>query len=347
MKVDVNYGMCSYLAIRYVYDRNIVFKEGIPHIEYESVPAEKKVPCEDANDIDRAIQTVMDSLDLSKTGILLSGGMDSAILASYLPAGSKAYTARCIGENAIDETEQAKKYCDIYNLKHIVIDVTWDDYVSSMGELIIHDGQPITPNEPQAYKLAKQAKKDGLETLLIGDAADTEYGGMNKLLSKDWGFDEWIKRYQFVDPSIVLRKTTDISGIYEDYRQEEDGINFIKFIAGPYSKSAASAYANAIDCAGMRCVDPFDYTRMAVPLDIKRVRSGESKYLIRDLFKMKYPALPVPEKIAMGRPADDWMKNWDGPVRKEFIPGCVKELTGEQKLLVFSLERFLNLLDEI
>ncbi|HBG65795.1 MAG TPA: asparagine synthase, partial [Treponema sp.] len=55
--------------------------------------------------------------------------------------------------------------------------------------------------------------------------------------------------------------------------------------------------------------------------------------------------LEVPEKLPMSRPADEWLKGWQGPERPEFIPGCVACLSGEQKLLVYSLERFLNLLD--
>ena len=39
------------------------------------------------------------------------------------------------------------------------------------------------------------------------------------------------------------------------------------------------------------------------------------------------------------------MKDWTEPVRTEFILSCVKELNGEQKLLVYSLERFLDLIE--
>lgn len=32
--------------------------------------------------------------------------------------------------------------------------------------------------------------------------------------------------------------------------------------------------------------------------------------------------------------------SWEEPRRGEFLLGCTKTLTGEQKLLVYSLERF-------
>ena len=44
----------------------------------------------------------------------------------------------------------------------------------------------------------------------------------------------------------------------------------------------------------------------------------------------------------MARPMDIWMREWAGPTRDEFLPQCVRGLTGEQKFMVYSLERFLN-----
>ena len=85
---------------------------------------------------------------------------------------------------------------------------------------------------------------------------------------------------------------------------------------------------------------------MGEPLDIKRIRNGESKYLVRELFKKRFPQLEIPEKLPMSRPADEWLSGWKGPKRPEFIPGCVAGLTGEQKLLVYSLEKFLDIIED-
>lgn len=35
-----------------------------------------------------------------------------------------------------------------------------------------------------------------------------------------------------------------------------------------------------------------------------------------------------------------------GPIREEFVPNCIEGMTGEQKFLVYSLERFLNLIEK-
>lgn len=345
MRVDKNYCMSSYLTFRYVYEKDIIFKEGIEHHDHELISNDEKRACKTAKDIDENIRNILSKIDLSKAGILLSGGMDSAILASYMPKGTKAYTARCVGNGAVDETVMAGKYCKLYGLEHVIIDVTWDDYLNTMDELMLHDGSPIIPNEPQAYKLAKAAKKDGISCIVYGDCADTEFGGMDRLLSRDWTYNDFVERFTFVNPKKVLKNPVDMRYIYDKYRVGNDGIDFIKFIGEPYALSAAGALTNAFDCVGLSHVDPYEKSKMAEPLDLSRVRNGESKYLIRELFKLRYPTLDIPEKLPMSRPAKDWMKGWKGPRREEFITGCVEGLTGEQKLLIYSLERFLNLIE--
>lgn len=109
--------------------------------------------------------------------------------------------------------------------------------------------------------------------------------------------------------------------------------------------SAAGALTNAIHAVGLDFVDPYEYCCLGEQFDFARVRSGDSKYLIRELFRMRYPNMQVPEKLPMSRPADAWMKDWEGPRREEFKPNCVKGLNGEQKLLLFSLERLLKITD--
>ncbi|MCI8504544.1 MAG: hypothetical protein HFH00_12085 [Dorea sp.] len=191
MRVDKNYCMSSYLIFRYMYDSEICFKEGIAHHDHELGSNDKKILCRTAMDIDVNIRKILSELDLKHISVLLSGGMDSAILTSYMPPRTKAYTARCVGENAVDETQQAKKYCDIYNLEHVVVDVDWNNYATTMNELMLRgDGFPFISNEPQAYKIARLAKADGVSCVVYGDCADIEFGGTDKLLSRDWTYDE-------------------------------------------------------------------------------------------------------------------------------------------------------------
>lgn len=343
MKADKEYCMSSYLTVRYVYRKDKLFKEGLFHREHPDIPREQKIPCFTAVDIDSVIRRLLPPPPKT-AAVFLSGGMDSAILASYMPRGTKAYTARCIGTGTIDETERAAAYCKAYGLEHVIVDVTWEDYLQAMEELMIHDGSPIIPNEPQAYLMAKKAKADGVQCIVYGNCADSEFGGMTKLLAKDWDFDGFVERFTFLDPRKVLKNPVDMGEIYEPYRKGDKGIDFVSFLAGPYAISSATAYTNAMDAVGLEFVDPYEHCCLGEPLDLQRVRSGDSKYLVRDLFRQRYPGMEVPEKLPMSRPADAWMRDWKGPAREEFLPGCAEGLTGEQKLLLFSLERFLDLI---
>ena len=59
MREDKNFCMSSYLAIRYVFDEEKVFKMGMPHREIELMPSEKKTPCGSAAEISDVISSVM------------------------------------------------------------------------------------------------------------------------------------------------------------------------------------------------------------------------------------------------------------------------------------------------
>ena len=122
-----------------------------------------------------------------------------------MPKGTRAYTARCLAEGAVDETERARVFCEENGLEHIVVDIEWQDYLESMDQLSLRDGCPVFANEPQVYKLAKKIKEDGLKTVIFGDSADIVFGGYDRLLSKDWTYSEWVDRFTFVDPQRVLR----------------------------------------------------------------------------------------------------------------------------------------------
>ena len=56
--------------------------------------------------------------------------------------------------------------------------------------------------------------------------------------------------------------------------------------------------------------------------------------------------LAVPLKLPMPRATDEWLNNWDGPKCDEFWPHCTDTMTGDQKWLVWALERYLNLIEE-
>ena len=178
--------------------------------------------------------------------------------------------------------------------------------------------------------------------MVVGESSDLVFGGMDQLLSKDWTFDDFMNRYIFTKPEDVLVEAEDMQYLFERYRQG-DKINFLKFMDDVFSIESSSSYMNAFGVADMPYFDPYARLKMAESLDLYRVRNGEPKYLIRELFSMKYPDLSIPDKIPMPRPVDSYFADWEGPTRPEFRSDIdMEKYTGNQKWQLWCLERFLQ-----
>lgn len=342
MSIDKNYCMSSYLAFRNIADDDKDFCEGMHHIVC-SHAGEDPVPVRTASDIDAVLTDVFSKLQGKRLGLCLSGGMDSASLCAYMP-GSDAYTFRYLGGSFQgDELARAERYAKYYGLKLHYVDIDWDVVEHNVDLLMKHRGAPIHSIEPQLYQLSLQAKDDGVEMLMTGIGADTQFGGLDKLMSKDWGFDEFVARYTYTDPKKVLKDPVDMSYLFEPYRHD-DKIDYFGFMKA--DKECPASYYNAFSAAGMPFMHAYENVTMVEPLDLRRIRSGDSKYRIRELFAMKYPDLPVPNKNPMPRPVDAYFSNWKGPTRPEFKEDLdMRDFTGNQKWQLWCLERFLNLLD--
>jgi asparagine synthetase B (glutamine-hydrolysing) len=279
-------------------------------------------------------------------GILLSGGMDSANLATYLRPGSHAYTF--VSETGVfdQDLERARNYCKRLGLVHHQVEITMDDYRKYTPIVMASKRAPVHSIEPQIYKAAITALKDGVQMMLVGESADLIFGGMDKLISPEWTFDGFAKRYTFLEPSLVLKNAVPQTELYERYRTDATHIDFMKFMDEVFAIESSSSYLNAFATAGLPYYDPYARLVMAEPLDMTRVRNGEPKYLVRGLYAIKYPDLEIPFKIPMPRPVDAVFRDWEGPRRPEFrsdIP--MDTLTGNQKWQLWCAEQFLNLFD--
>lgn len=340
---DLNYCMSSFLAFRYIEKENVDFFRGVQH-KNALLPAKSEWQMVDsAKDIDAYLQKKFNMMD-EKVGILLSGGMDSACLAAYMPKGSHAYTFRFEGgDYAADELERAKEFAKLNNLHLHYVDINWEDVIACVPALMARKGAPVHSIEPQIYLAARQAQADGVEKMVIGDAADYVFYGMDGLLAKDWEFDEFVNRSMYINPNDVLVEPVDVRYLYERYRRGRK-IDFLGFYDKVVTEESYGSYENAFVVAGMPFVDPYENFHLARPLDLQRVRHGDSKYFIRDLFRWKYPNTRLPEKSPMPRPVDKYFENWQGPTRMEFKPDLdVSKYSGNQKWLLWCLEKFLDM----
>ncbi|WP_026517145.1 asparagine synthase-related protein [Butyrivibrio sp. MC2021] len=344
MITDKVFCMSSYLMYRYVYDDKYSFSDN-KKCELVDISFERS-PVKNSRDLYNELKVRVDEACKDGKAVLaLSGGIDSAILARLMPKGSKAYTFRCVvpGIQVIDESPMAKKWAEMNGLEHEVIDIYWEDIVPAADECMKHKNAPIHSIEAQIYLAAQRAKEQGYTKFILGENADIIYGGMNGLLEKDWLYAEFVDRYTYVMPYKVLR---DFIMPLDPYRKfEVDGhIDGHDFINTYFRQEALGTYTNACNTAGIEFVGPYSRTYLDTPIDYARIRSGDTKYVIRELFKELYPGESLPDKIPMPRPVNEWFKDWEGPKREEFIPHCTRDMKGDQKWMVWCLERYLNLI---
>ncbi len=219
---------------------------------------------------------------------MLSSGIDSAILAKMMPKGGKAYTLKCNFSGAIDETTQAARYALECGLEHEIIDITWEDYLEYTPKLLRHMGQPIHSIEPQIHKAALVAKQAGFDKLIFGETADIIYGGHSIQLYQEFQLDEYVEYHNFVDPSKALKNGMIIREPYE--RHFVNGrMGVYGFLNDIHFRQSPNSYVNACSLAGIEFVAPYAQTKLAAPLDLNRIRSGENKYLVREVFRRLYP----------------------------------------------------------
>lgn len=344
---DPNFCLSSYMAFRYLWRDGIDFIDGFQHKNYSPIPLSERIRVIDSDDIDREIKKQFDDLyrKYSNIGILLSGGMDSANLAAYLRPGSHAYTFYSESGVFNADLERAKKYCEKWGLVHHTVEITFDDYQRITPIVMRFKFAPVHSIEPQIYKAAEVAKKDGVQLMIVGESADLIFGGMDKLISPVWTFDAFVNRYVFLDPCRVLTNPISQLELFEMYRTGANSIDYLRFMDEVFAIESSGSYLNAFSAAWMPYYDPYAKLIMAEPLNLNRVRNGEPKYLVRGLYSKKYPELEIPCKIPMPRPVDVIFNDWEGPSRPEFRSDIdMNNLTGNQKWQLWCAELFLNML---
>lgn len=336
--------LSEYLALRWLAQPDTAwFGAYAPDRSTLTPPQQQTVSS--AADVLAALQASLADIDPSTTGLLLSGGIDSAILARLVPAGLRAYTIRFLASGAIDESPAASHFASIAGLRHSVVDVNWSDYEHAVDWLSLRKRAPLHAVEVGLHKAALRAGADGIKTLIVGNGADSTFGGLDKLLGRDWSPGAFIKRYTFVEPRGVLRDPGNSDLPFAPWCEGDvfDTAGFLKVVHG---EGVTQAFMNAIGAAGSVMRAPYEELLLGVPLDLARIRSGESKYILRDVFQRLYPAELAPEKIAFARPMDHWLGGWRGPQRQEFLKNLDLDLfTGEQRWLIWSLDRFLSVVE--
>ncbi len=341
MKTDLRYCMSSYLQYRTVVDKECRFADHIT--PWYFTEPDHRTPVNTAQELERQLRLQVEkTLAQGPAALMLSSGMDSAILAGLLPEGTQTYTLRCLADAGIDETAAARAYAEKNHLRHDVIDITWQDFEGYALPLMKQKGYPIHSIEVQIYKAALRAKGDGIGTLIFGETADIIYGGHSKLLARDWTEAEFLKRFSFVDPTLVMKDPMVLTDPITPYVGKDGNVDVPAFLNGFEYGVSLGFYTNACRLGGVNLSAPYSHTILDGPLDMTRIRSGEGKYIIRELYQKLYPDMPVPDKTPLPRPMAQWLRDWEGPQHPAFYRDNIAGMSGDQKWYVYALDEFMR-----
>jgi len=123
-----------------------------------------------------------------EVGILLSGGVDSAMIASlaqkHYKGKLKAFTIGFEGDFAEDEINDAKETAQLLGLEHHIKKISFNDFLGLIKECsrIVEEPLATTSMIPMYY-LAKLAAKE-VKVVLTGQGADEPLGGYTRYRSE-------------------------------------------------------------------------------------------------------------------------------------------------------------------
>lgn len=300
-----------------------------------------------------------------KPAIMMSGGLDSVLLAAMLANESKnihAYTARFIDDNEYSRAEEAAQQLDI---PHTVVDVNEDDYMERgkyLHGLITTKLQPLHPNEIALTKLSEQARKDGCDVVVSGEGADDIFGGYDKLLTLNLKSEDKtaelldfyryftleerkdIIKKKWLCDDVEILKTFLVVGKNPDIRKD-----LFRFVQGIHTPGLLMRGRNAAIVQHMDIEFPYMEPDLAtfvnsLPFEYK-IDNGISKKLLRDIatnfidkkfaYAKKHP-FPVPFEA--------WLHELETyPLNKKlFTTIDISNFDGWHKWMLINLNEWFN-----
>lgn len=153
-------------------------------VRYWHFPVRPALPTEPTTrDFDRVLRNAVhrqSDVDVD-FGILLSGGVDSALIAAVARSlrPERELPAYCIrfGENSFDEGRDAERVAARLGCRFVSVEVTADDFPSLLRELVATTGEPLAdPAWVPLSRVASHAARE-VRVLLAGEGADELFGG--------------------------------------------------------------------------------------------------------------------------------------------------------------------------
>jgi len=263
------------------------------YLAFRYTKTKYKVPIKFNNKVKRVNPDDIEKrLKSNGDAIFLSGGLDSSLLAA-INKPKMAYVAWF--PEGEDEVGWAFGAAIHLGLRIRRVKITRDLYLSTLEHLIKQKGDGLHPNEPCLYLMAKQAKRDGYETIISGEGADGLFGGYADLLINEdeimFTEDNFRKRYLQIDTGVTIPfKKWKEWGMY-------------RFLLEIHTPGLIDRANNACKVAGMKIVFPYLSNNipqimweapMGQKIDKPILKEIAIKYLPRHLVYRKKIGFPTP-----------------------------------------------------
>jgi asparagine synthase (glutamine-hydrolysing) len=126
--------------------------------------------------------------------VLLSGGLDSSIIAKLASDEAAPISTYCSGarsqEGAEDDFACARLMAQRLQSRHTETPISRELFTQRWPEMIDALGVPLgTPNEVAIHEVARQLRADGMVVALSGEGADELFGGYDHILAQSAAYE--------------------------------------------------------------------------------------------------------------------------------------------------------------
>ncbi len=154
---------------------------------FEPVPEERSISFDDALErygelFEKAVRRqLMSDVEL---GVLLSGGVDSALVAAFGQKYSneklKAFTVGFTDRSQVDEIEPARETADVIGMEHLTTRIGFEDFLGTIRKCTSIVEEPLaTASLIPMYYLSELVSKH-VKVVLSGQGADESLGGYGR-----------------------------------------------------------------------------------------------------------------------------------------------------------------------
>lgn len=172
-----------------------------------------------------------------EVGILLSGGVDSALVASIAKQKSKkpvkAFTIGFDGKNDnFDEIEYARETASVLGLEHFTKKISFTDLFHSIREIVEIVEEPIATTSIIPMYFLSELAASKVKVVLSGQGADEPLGGYNKYRGLKWlqrtrSFSQFIKLSRFAQP--IYKRNEHLRRLWTSMQYADNLDSYIEF----------------------------------------------------------------------------------------------------------------------